>query len=62
MSNTDTPLTDENAQFIYGRIDRKWCSVEFARGLERENARLQKKITKLIEQWELERKQLTDKK
>lgn len=35
---SETPRTDEAAQYRYGRVDEKWPSASFARGLERELA------------------------
>lgn len=36
IQTSDTPRTDTAERYVYGRIDRKWVTADFARLLERE--------------------------
>ena len=36
MNETQTPRTDSEEKYVYGRVDRKWTTSDCARTLERE--------------------------
>lgn len=46
-TTSNTPRTDTAERYVYGRIDRKWVTADFARLLERELNAAKAQIEKL---------------